>query len=55
MKTRLLKSEKGATAIEYAVIAALIAIAMLAGLTLVGSGTAKQYNNVANKVGNAMK
>lgn len=49
------RSQKGATAIEYALIAALIAIAMLAGLTLVGNKTGGQYNNVANKVGKAMK
>lgn len=45
---------KGATAIEYAVIAALIAIAMLASLSLVGNKTANSYNNVANKVNKAM-
>ena len=55
MIKRFLKSESGATAIEYSLIASLIAIAMLLGLTLVGNKTGGSYNNVANKVGNAMK
>lgn len=52
---KFLTCESGATAIEYSLIAALIAIAMLVSLTLVGSKSATQYNNVANKVSNAMK
>lgn len=35
--TRLRKSETGATAIEYGLIAALIAIAIIGGATVVGN------------------
>lgn len=55
MKKTFFYSQRGATSIEYALIAALIAIAMLAGLTIAGTRTATQYNNVANTVGKAMK
>ncbi len=42
-------SERGATAIEYGLIAALIVIAMIGGLKTLGGGT----NGMWGKVGNA--
>ena len=44
---RLLKNEKGATAIEYGLIAALIAVAAIAAMTSVGSKLGTTFNNVA--------
>ncbi len=37
MFRKLIKSEKGATAIEYGLIAALVAIAAIAGMKALGS------------------
>ena len=44
---RLMKNEKGATAIEYGLIAALIAVAAIAAMTSVGSKLGTTFNNVA--------
>jgi pilus assembly protein Flp/PilA len=42
--------ERGATAIEYALIAALIAVAAIVGMELVGTEVGATFNNVANKL-----
>jgi len=47
---RLAKNEDGATAIEYGLIAALIAVAIIAGATSVGGSLATTFNNVANSL-----
>jgi pilus assembly protein Flp/PilA len=47
---RLMKSEQGATAIEYTLIAALISVAAIAAMRSVGG----QVQNVLNNVANAM-
>ena len=39
---KLIKNEKGATAIEYGLIAALIAVAAIAAMTTVGSKLARR-------------
>ncbi|MBU6373399.1 MAG: Flp family type IVb pilin [Alphaproteobacteria bacterium] len=44
------RSKDGATAIEYAVIAAILAIAVVAGATLFGSTVNSQLKTVADKV-----
>jgi pilus assembly protein Flp/PilA len=44
------KSEKGATAIEYGLIAALIAVVIIAAVALVGTGLSATFNNVAGHV-----
>ena len=44
---RLVGDEAGATAIEYAVIAALISIAAVAAMTNIGSALKTTFNNVA--------
>jgi pilus assembly protein Flp/PilA len=44
---RFLKEEEGVTAIEYGLIAALIAVAIIAGVTLVGTNLNTTFNNVA--------
>ena len=48
---KLRKDEEGATAIEYGLIAALIAVAAIAALTNVGT----QLNATFNKVDTALK
>ena len=44
--TRLLKDEEGASAIEYALIAALIAVAIITALTALGDGLAGVFNDI---------
>jgi pilus assembly protein Flp/PilA len=46
----LLRDEAGATAIEYGLIAALIAVAAIAALTSLGSNLSGTFNKVSNSV-----
>jgi len=48
--SRLWKNEDGATAIEYGLIAALIAVAAIAAMQLVGTSLTSTFNNVASKL-----
>ena len=45
---RIRRCDLGATAIEYALIASLIAIAAITGMKNVGSKTDLMFNNVSN-------
>ena len=45
---RLLADSRGATAIEYGLIAALIAIAMMGGLSALGGGAGGMWSNLGN-------
>jgi pilus assembly protein Flp/PilA len=47
---KLAVEEDGAPATEYALIAALIAIAMILGATFLGSAINLHFNRVGNKV-----
>jgi pilus assembly protein Flp/PilA len=47
------KSCSGATAIEYGLIAALIAVVTIAGLTTLGTNLNAKYNVIATDVQNA--
>ncbi len=47
---RFLKDEDGATAIEYGLIAALIAVVIIGAVGALGTNTAAQFNNVANAI-----
>ncbi len=47
---RPIRSEAGVTAIEYGLIAALIAVAIITAVTLVGTNLNLVFNNVATKV-----
>ena len=49
---KLLKNAKGATAIEYGLIAALIAVAAIGAMTSVGSKLNTTFNNVSNSLNN---
>ena len=45
---RFVKEESGATAIEYGLIAALIAVAIIAGATSVGTQASATFNKVSS-------
>lgn len=45
---KLLHCEKGANAIEYALVASLIAIAAVAAYQNLGNSVDSMYNNVSN-------
>ena len=47
---KLIKNEDGATAIEYALIATLIAVAAIAGMSKLGGKLDTSYNNVSAKL-----
>ena len=49
---RLRPDKRGATAIEYGLIVALIAIAMMGGLRTLGGGAGGMWTNVASQVQN---
>lgn len=48
---RLGKDERAASAVEYALILALIVLAMMAALQQVASSTINMWNNVSTQVG----
>ncbi len=50
---RLMLDERGATAVEYGLIAALIVIAMLAALQGVANETINMWDNVESKMSDA--
>jgi pilus assembly protein Flp/PilA len=50
---RLPNDQKGATAIEYGLIAALIVIAMMGGLRAMGGGAGGLWSNIAQAVQNS--
>ena len=47
---RLSRDVKGATAIEYGLIAALIAVAAISAFQLVGSNLSSTFRNIATKL-----
>jgi pilus assembly protein Flp/PilA len=47
---KLLKNEDGATAIEYGLIAALIAVAAITAFQLVGTNLSSTFHNVATQI-----
>lgn len=51
--TRFLKDESGATAIEYGLIAALIAVAIIGAVTTVGSNASQTFTTVGASIGGA--
>jgi pilus assembly protein Flp/PilA len=46
----LVKDTRGATAIEYGLIAALIAVAAISALTTVGHNLSTTFNTIATKL-----
>ena len=47
---RLIKDDSGATAVEYGLLAAGIALAISLSLSLVGCNLAALFNNIADKL-----
>jgi pilus assembly protein Flp/PilA len=47
---KIFKSENGATAIEYGLIAALVAVAAMAGMRTLGTNLNTQFTNVGAKL-----
>jgi pilus assembly protein Flp/PilA len=47
---KLLRDETGATAIEYGLIAALIALAAISAMTNIGTRLSTTFNTVATKL-----
>ncbi|MDX3909713.1 MAG: Flp family type IVb pilin [Sphingobium sp.] len=50
MSSALMASQRGATAVEYGLICAMIVLAMLAALKEVATKTNNMWGNVANEV-----
>jgi len=50
MFKRFLKDESGATAIEYGLIAALIAVVIIAGVSAVGTNLNDMFNAIGTTV-----
>jgi pilus assembly protein Flp/PilA len=48
---KLFRNDKGATAIEYGLIAALIAVAAIAAMQNIGSALGTTFNNVGDCLG----
>lgn len=48
--TRFVKDESGATAIEYGLIAALVAVVLVTALTALGGQLTAVFNNVVAKL-----
>ena len=46
-----LKEEDGPTAVEYAVMLALIILVCVTAITAVGTQAAAQFNNIATQIG----
>ncbi len=48
---RFVKDESGATAIEYGLIAALVAVGIIAGASALGTQLNTLFNSIATKLG----
>jgi pilus assembly protein Flp/PilA len=51
---RFIDNQAGATAIEYGLIAALIAVGVIAAMTQFGGSLSGLFNTVSTKAGDAM-
>ena len=47
---KLLAGDRGATAIEYGLIAALIAVAAIGGMSALGGGSGTMWGDIKDKV-----
>lgn len=50
---RFLRDEEGATAVEYALMVALIAVVIIAAVTLIGTGARDKFQEVADAIAGA--
>ena len=53
--TRFAKDESGATAIEYGLIAALVAVAAIAGMSKLGGSLGTAFNTIGGKLDTNVK
>ncbi|MEP1230661.1 MAG: Flp family type IVb pilin [Litorimonas sp.] len=53
LMSRFIKDESGATAIEYGLIAALIAVALITGATALGNSLDAKFQGLATDLDNA--
>jgi pilus assembly protein Flp/PilA len=51
--SRLRRDEEGATAIEYGLLAALIAVVLIAGATVLGNNLNERFDYIAGCIDNA--
>ena len=47
---KFFKNESGATAIEYGLIAALVAVAIIGAVTTLGENTSSTFNSVSDQM-----
>ena len=52
--SRFARDQRGTTAIEYGLIAALVAVGALVAMIALGSGLQESWGNTAEQVGGAM-
>ncbi len=50
VKLQTLRSDKGATAVEYGLMVALIAVVIIAAVTLLGDNISGMFNSVATTI-----
>ncbi len=50
---KLFKDESGASAVEYGLLVALIAVVIIAAVTTLGGNLSSQFNSVAGAIGGA--
>jgi pilus assembly protein Flp/PilA len=48
--SRFVRDESGATAIEYGLIAALIAVVIITGVTAIGTGLSSTFNKIQSNL-----
>jgi pilus assembly protein Flp/PilA len=48
--SRFIRDDSGATAIEYGLIAGLIAVVVVTAITTIGTKLTNTFNNIANKL-----
>jgi pilus assembly protein Flp/PilA len=51
--SRFVRDESGATAIEYGLIAALIAVVIITGVTAVGTSLTAKFNTISSNIDSA--
>ena len=54
LSSRFARDNRGTTAIEYGLIAALIAVGALGGMTALGGGLSGSWGNTAQKISDSM-
>lgn len=50
--TKLKRDEKGVTALEYGLIAALIAVVIITAVTTLGNNLSQTFHNIGDRFGN---